>query len=97
MSIEFVKKWFTSNADLFPIIHYYPPQLNQDTTVWQIDLEKEDKISVLLIYDDGYIHIDLHDKVIIEPICIISSSFQNIKELGKILDDILLKNWGGKS
>jgi len=61
--------------------------------VLALELESDTKIGTVIIYDDGFIHINILDKVVDNQGYVNSLTFDDNANLLKILDECFSKYW----
>lgn len=66
---------------------------SENTNVLEVNLENKSKLGLILIYEDSYVHIEVHDKLTADPIFINSLSFKDFLALENILKLYLVNQW----
>lgn len=89
-----IESFFRAESALIGSTIHFSNYLNTEKhNVIEINLESQSKLGLVLIYDDSYVYIDIHDKSTADPIFNASFSFRDFSELVGVLKVHLIKKW----
>jgi hypothetical protein len=77
-----IKAWFNAKFEPQKATFSFKSYTNSaKSEILEINIENENMLGLILIYYDGFLNIDFHDKKTADPILVESSTYNSFEEL----------------